>query len=64
MTYKNFEDYLSKVFADSVRFTEDDPLDDDFPDAFDNWLCDLDVDDFIKHGDDFAKIWAKQEGKK
>lgn len=55
MKYKNFEDYLMQCFADKIRFTEDDVLDDDFPDAFDAWLCDLDIEEWIKYGDNYKK---------
>ena len=30
-------------------------LDDDLPDAYDNWLADLSADDFIKYGDFYGK---------
>ncbi len=30
-------------------------LDDDLPDAFDNWLGDLTADDFIALGNEYAK---------
>lgn len=53
MKHKDFEDFLTQKFADEVRYTENDPLDDDWPDAFNDWLCDLGPDDWIKYGDEY-----------
>ncbi len=30
-------------------------LDDDLPDAFNDWLTTLDVEEFIKYGDEYAR---------
>lgn len=51
--FKDFEDYLMTVFAEGDGATV---LDDDFPDAFDNWLCDLEPDDFIRFGNIYGRI--------
>ena len=57
MKYKTFEDFLK------VKFVEAHPkiLDDDLPDAFEEWLVDkLLVNDFIDFADEYASI-QKQE---
>lgn len=54
--YKDFEDYLGYVFA-----KEENPLDDAFADAFNEWLCDLEPDNWIKYGDQYAKIVSNQQ---
>ena len=55
--YKNFEDYLQWAFnADYAEGV----LDDDLPDAFDNWITDLDVDSVIRFADDYAKEVRKE----
>lgn len=48
--HKDFEDFLVDYFGnnDGKMF-----LDDDLPDAFDNWLCDLEPDEWIKLGDKY-----------
>ena len=48
----NFENYLMEQFAKE----EPTVLDDDFPDAFDDWLCQLDVDDWLKYGDKYKEL--------
>lgn len=53
MIFNTFEDYLSQVF---VMGDGSHCLDDDFPEAFDEWLCDLEPDDWIKYGNQYAKI--------
>jgi len=53
--HKDFEDYLMQAFADEIRFTENDCLDDDMQDAFDSWLCDMEPDDWLKHGEKYAQ---------
>lgn len=52
MKYTNFEDYLSQKFAEGDGQTV---LDDEFPDAFDEWLQNLSVDEFIEYGDMYKK---------
>lgn len=39
--FKDFQDYMCTVFAEGDGAT---CLDDDFPDAFDDWVQDIDVD--------------------
>lgn len=47
----NFENYLRDIHAEDYTGT-----DDDMPDAFDNWLTEIQIDDVIKHADDYATI--------
>ena len=49
--YQTFEDYLGSVHADEYAGT-----DDDMPDAFASWLVNLDADEFIKYGDQYADL--------
>jgi hypothetical protein len=51
MKHKDFEDFLLDKFA------KENPqvLDDEYAEAFDEWLADLDVDQFIKYGDQYKK---------
>ncbi len=53
-TKQTFENYLKEYF------TELNPqvLDDDLPDAFDNWLGGRDVDDIIKYGELYGREQA------
>ena len=57
MMYKNFEDYLfTACMAENPHL-----LDDDFPDAFNEWLTDdLSADDWLAYGDKYAKIHAEE----
>ena len=50
--YKDFQDFLQE------KFIEGNPtvLDDDVPDAFSKWIADLDPDDFISYGNQYAKV--------
>lgn len=50
--YKDFEDFLQEKFIESNPTV----LDDDIPDAFSNWLTELDSDDFIIYGNQYAKV--------
>ena len=52
MKQETFEEYLQ------ARFFIEEPqvLDDDFPDAFNEWLGRADVDEII----DYAELWGKQ----
>ena len=52
MRYTDFTDYLSQRFAECEG---NHVLDDEFPDAFDEWLQDLDVDLIIKYADMYKK---------
>ena len=47
----DFENYLREVHGENYT-----GLDDDMPDAFDNWLTNLQVDDIIEYADKFAEI--------
>ena len=49
MTNK-FEEYLEEVCFNENPTV----LDDDMPDFFDNWLANLEVDEWLKHGDAFV----------
>jgi len=51
--FTDFEDYLAQVFAEGDGSH---CLDDDFPDCFDDWLCDLQPDDYIRYGNLYSKI--------
>ena len=53
--YKDFEDFLQDKFIESNPTV----LDDDIPDAFDDWLTELDVDDLIAYGDQYYKTGRK-----
>lgn len=60
--YKNFQDFLID------RFTKEEPtvLDDQFPDAFDEWVCDIEPDDWIKYAEIYGhhiKVKAHSEEK-
>ena len=57
MKYPGFEDYLMEKCFEENRAV----LDDDQPDFFDEWLCNLDVDDWIKYGNDFSKLNNKEK---
>lgn len=50
-----FEDYLKEVHMTEHPML----LDDDLPDAFDDWLGDLNADDFIMHGNNYGKKYVK-----
>ncbi len=52
MNYQTFEDYLRDVHGDGYMGT-----DDDMPDAYENWLCGLDVEQVIG----LAEKWNGQE---
>lgn len=49
-TYKDFEDFLNEKFGEAEPMT----LDDDWPDAFNDWLEKQDVNDLIKWADEYA----------
>lgn len=46
---KTFEQFLMEKF-----YMEYHGPDDDMPDAFDAWLCNIEPDDWIKHADAYA----------
>lgn len=53
---KNFTEYLQNIHAEDYH-----GVDDDMPDAFDNWLSELEVDDIIEYADGYANK-IKQNG--
>ena len=57
--YKEFEDYLMEICMYELNC-----LDDDMPDAFSDWLCDLDPQSFIEYADKYAAIKVKEEPRK
>lgn len=55
MKFKNFEDYLQhKHGMDYIG------LDDDMPEAYEEWLQELDFDDWISLGNSYAEIYQLQ----
>ena len=50
--YKDFEDYLQECHIKENPHL----LDDDIPDAFSDWLSDLDTDEWIRLGDSYKRI--------
>ena len=51
MKTETFENYLQDQFMKR----EPQVLDDDLSDAFDAWLADLDIDDLLMYGEEFAQ---------
>ena len=52
---KDFESFLMDKYSDEVRYTENDmPNKDLWVDKFNDWLCELDVEDWLKYGDKYA----------
>jgi len=51
----DFEQFLMEQFSKDYH-----GLDDEMPDAFEDWLSNLDVDEWIKFAEQYAK---KREGK-
>lgn len=51
MNYKNFEEFLGQ------KHMEEEPmvLDDDLPDAFDNWVSNQSADEWIALGDEYVQ---------
>ena len=60
MIYKDFENFLAE------KFGRDNPgvLDDDWPDAYNDWLVDLDVDTLIKWGNEYAQCAVERATRK
>jgi len=56
MTIDTFEQYLQQQFGEQ----EPQVLDDDLPDAFDQWVTELDVETLIIYGDAYARYFAGQ----
>jgi hypothetical protein len=51
-----FEKFLQDRFTEEVDCTENAPLDDDWPDAFDAWLADMDSDKLMFYGEQYGKV--------
>lgn len=51
--FSDFEDYLMTIFAEGDGSCV---LDDDFPEAYDEWLGELECDDFIRYGNIYGNI--------
>ena len=58
MKHKNFEDFLMDYWG---RHDGSTVLDDNCPDAFNDWLADLDSDTWIELGDKYMKEAALEE---
>lgn len=56
--YKDFEDFLADKFSISEGGYI---LDDDWPEAFEDWIQQLDISDVIKWADEYAA--SKTQGK-
>ena len=55
--FKDFEDYLMTVFAEGDGACV---LDDDFPDCYDDWVQDLEHEDYIRFGNIYGRICSKK----
>mgnify|MGYP001614273687 CR=1 FL=1 len=55
INYKDFEDFLM------WQFSQENPqiLDDDSIDAFNDWVCELDVEDWFKYADKYANEYHR-----
>ena len=51
MKHKNFEDFLMDYHCKTHPMI----LDDDLPDAYDDWLCNLEPCDWVDFGDKYLK---------
>lgn len=51
MTYKNFEDYLKEVHMKGYGGTDDDSVD-----AFEKWITELQVDEWLALGDEYKNL--------
>ena len=58
MKFKNFEEWLQYKHAEWYP----EILDDDLPDAYNDWLSDLSEDDWFSYGDMYAKECMRQCG--
>lgn len=57
MIFTDFEDYLAQVFAEGDGSH---CLDDLFPEAFDEWLQELQADDWILYANKYVKLIKEQ----
>lgn len=55
MKFKNFEDYLEHKFMMGFLGTKD-----QLPEAYEEWLQELDFDDWISLGNSYAEIYQLQ----
>ena len=53
--YKNFEDYLMEQYI-----IEENPLDDMVPDGFNDWMDNLDYEDWFLYAEKYALIKMKE----
>lgn len=51
---KTFEQFLQDVHGDEYH-----GLDDDMPDAFERFVCDLDAETWFEYGDEYGEYCAK-----
>lgn len=51
--YPTFNDFIEEQFMDSTD--AEGLVKDNFEDAFDSWLSELDVNDIIEYGEDYGK---------
>jgi len=52
MKHRDFEDFLMDKFASTDGNCV---LDDDMPDAFDDWICNLEVDEWLEYGEKYKE---------
>lgn len=57
--YKDFEDFMQTKHAEQYQ-----GLDDEMPDDFNEWLQDVDIDDWLLYGELYSQIKVKEELKK
>ena len=65
MKYKNFEEYLHEAHAKNYRVHDVNPLNnpfhDEMPEAYGEWLSDLDMDTLMLYADAYGEL-KKLEG--
>ncbi len=52
--YKNFEEFLESKFDDSGA--TDGVLDDDLPDALDDWMSEIDTQDLMNYAEEWGEL--------
>lgn len=52
--HPDFEKYLMDIWYEEIAFTENDCLDNDIPEFFSRWLCELQPDDLIKYANSYV----------